>query len=201
MALVSITMTTGATIGVGGGRNGGRAFAQNGAITLDTNTIIAPTGSCRAPAATPKPTAKPTPKPTAKPTPKPTAKPTPVPALPVATPRVVTPAPTASASTASPLTASAAPSSSPIIAPGPIGSAPPGPREPSSFDIPAELNGMVGFDGGAIGFIGPFVVPGFLAAASGLLLILLLLAQTVGTLAWLPVVRRRVGSFGIGRGG
>ena len=53
MALVSITMTTGATIGVGGGRNGGRAFAQNGAITLDTNTIIAPTGAVQRPAATP----------------------------------------------------------------------------------------------------------------------------------------------------
>ena len=65
MALVSITMTTGATIGVGGGRNGGRAFAQNGAITLDTNTIIAPTGSCNAPAPTPKPTPRPTPVPTA----------------------------------------------------------------------------------------------------------------------------------------
>ena len=73
MALVSITMTTGATIGVGGGRNGGRAFAQNGAITLDTNTIIAPTGSCNAPAPTPKPTPKPTPRPTPVPTPVPTA--------------------------------------------------------------------------------------------------------------------------------
>jgi hypothetical protein len=53
--------------------------------------------------------------------------------------------------------------------------------------------------GGAIGLIGPFVVPGFLAAASGSLLILLMFAQALGTLAWLPVVRRRVGSFGIGR--
>ena len=57
MALVSITMTTGATIGVGGGRNGGRAFAQNGAITLDTNQIMAPRGSCATgPAPTPPPT-------------------------------------------------------------------------------------------------------------------------------------------------
>ena len=55
------------------------------------------------------------------------------------------------------------------------------------------------FPGGAVGFIGPFVVPGFLAAASGFLLILLMLAQALGALAWLPVVRRRVGSFGIGR--
>jgi hypothetical protein len=50
-----------------------------------------------------------------------------------------------------------------------------------------------------VGFIGPFVVPGFLGAASGLLIILLMLAQALGALAWLPVVRRRVGSFGIGR--
>ena len=201
MALVSITMTTGATIGVGGGRNGGRAFAQNGAITLDTNTIIAPTGSCNPPAATPKPTPKP---------PKPTPKPTPTtgPTLPAATPRATTPAPTAFASEALVSAASASPSASPspststLIAPVPVASAPPaGPREPSSFDISAGLNGLVGLEGGAIGFIGPFVVPGFLAAASGLLLILLLLAQTVGTLAWLPVVRRRVGSFGIGRRG
>ena len=54
-------------------------------------------------------------------------------------------------------------------------------------------------DGGVVGIIGPFVVPGFLAAASGSLLILLMLAQALGTLAWLPVVRRRVGSFGFGR--
>ena len=55
------------------------------------------------------------------------------------------------------------------------------------------------FGGGSFGFIGPFVVPGFLAAASGFLIILLLLAQTFGALAWLPVVRRRVGSFGFRR--
>lgn len=53
-------------------------------------------------------------------------------------------------------------------------------------------------EGGGVGLIGPFVVPGFLAAASGFLLILLMLAQALGALAWLPVARRRVGSFGIG---
>ncbi len=200
MALVSITMTTGASIGVGGGRNGGRAFAQNGAITLDTNTIIAPTGWCNPPAATPKPTPKPTAKPTPKPTPKPTAKPTPGPTASAAAPRVATPVPTTSPSGASVPVASAVPSTGVLIAPGPLFSAPPsGPRGPSSFDIPVGLGGTVDLDGGGIGIIGPFVVPGFLAAASGLLLILLMLAQTLGALAWLPVVRRRVGSFGIGR--
>lgn len=53
IALTSITLTTGATIGVGGGVNGGRALARNGALTLDSNTIIPPPVGCTfAPAAT-----------------------------------------------------------------------------------------------------------------------------------------------------
>ena len=50
-----------------------------------------------------------------------------------------------------------------------------------------------------MGLIRPFVVPGFIAAVSGFLLILLLLAQALGALAWLPLVRRRIGAFGIRR--
>jgi len=220
MALVSITMTTGATIGVGGGRNGGRAFAQNGAITLDTNVIIAPTGSCNAPAPTPKPTAVPTAAPTARPTAAPTSAPTAGPTA-VPTPRpsavptsrptptpgavvpgstpVATPIPRASGGLASPPAASAAASPSQLVAPGTVSSPPPtDPRRSEGFDIPAGVDGSVTFAGGGIGIIGPFVVPGFLAAASGFLIILLMLAQALGALAWLPVVRRRVGSFGIG---
>ena len=220
MALVSITMTTGATIGVGGGRNGGRAFAQNGAITLDTNTIIAPTGSCNAPAPTPKPTPRPTPRPTPVPTPVPTAPPTtaptagptptptraPTPATPKPTsnltappPRAATPSPTASGHGASP-SPDAQASPAVIVGPGTIGSPPPTVPRRAGFDIPAGLDDPVTFDGGAVGIIGPFVVPGFLAAASGFLLILLMLAQALGALAWLPVVRRRVGSFGMRSG-
>ena len=215
MALVSITMNTGASIGVGGGRNGGRAFAQNGAITLDTNTVVAPTGSC----VTPAPTPKPTPKPTAKPTPRPTAMPTPVPTPvadpaptatrtpvpPRATPGATQPTPTASSPGASPPAASGPASSSPVAAQAPfgsqvpVGSQPPDPRPTTAFVIPAGIDGMVNLEGGAFGLIGPFVVPGFLATASGFLIILLMLAHTLGALAWLPVVRRRVGSFGIGR--
>jgi Ice-binding-like len=48
IALTSITMTTGATIGVGGGVNGGRALARNGALTLHSNVIRPPTGACTA---------------------------------------------------------------------------------------------------------------------------------------------------------
>jgi hypothetical protein len=206
MALVSITMTTGATIGVGGGRNGGRAFAQNGAITLDTNTIVAPTGTCTAPVPTPKPTpvptAAPTPRPTPPPTPAPTegrtpapsgastsaATPTTAPIAPVPTPRIATPIPVASGS-----------SPGAIIGPGAAHSPPPPDQPPPrGFDIPGGADGTVTFEGGGVGMIGPFVVPGFLAAASGFLLILLMLAQALGALAWLPVVRRRIGSFGIG---
>lgn len=58
MTLDSITMNTGATLGVGGGANGGRALAQTGgAVTLDSNIITPPSGGCTfapAPVATPK---------------------------------------------------------------------------------------------------------------------------------------------------
>ena len=214
MALVSITMTTGATIGVGGGRNGGRAFAQNGAITLDTNTIIAPTGSCNAPrpdseadaqADAEVPTAPSDsradrashadPSPTPAPTPAPTPKPTPTP------PRIhasrCDPEPDGIGARRHRHHPIRAASPTVIIGPGTIGSPPPTVPRRAGFDIPAGLDDPVTFDGGAVGIIGPFVVPGFLAAASGFLLILLMLAQALGALAWLPVVRRRVGSFGM----
>ena len=56
MAVTSITMNTGATIGVGGLGYGGRALAMNGALTLDTNVIIPPPAGCAfAAAATPTP--------------------------------------------------------------------------------------------------------------------------------------------------
>lgn len=56
MAMTSITMNTGATIGVGGLGRGGRALAMNGALTLDTNIITPPPAGCAfAPAATPAP--------------------------------------------------------------------------------------------------------------------------------------------------
>ncbi|MGZ8562982.1 MAG: ice-binding family protein [Candidatus Limnocylindria bacterium] len=66
MAQTSITMNTGATIGVGGLGYGGRALALNGAVTLDTNIITPPPALCdfaAAPTPTPVPTAVPTPTP------------------------------------------------------------------------------------------------------------------------------------------
>ena len=40
-------------------------------------------------------------------------------------------------------------------------------------------------------------VPAFVMGVPGLLLILVVLAQTLGGSAWLPLVRRRIGAFGI----
>ena len=69
MALTSITMNTGATIGVGGIGHGGRALAMNGALTLDSNVITPPPAGCAfAAAPTPTPTAAPAATATAAPT-------------------------------------------------------------------------------------------------------------------------------------
>ena len=40
-------------------------------------------------------------------------------------------------------------------------------------------------------------VPAFVMGVPGLLLILVVFAQTLGGSAWLPLVRRRIGAFGI----
>jgi hypothetical protein len=57
------------------------------------------------------------------------------------------------------------------------------------------------------GFTTPFgegfawAVPGLVLSVPGLLLVLIVIgAQAVGAIAWLPVVRRRIGAFGIRRG-
>jgi len=74
MAMTSITMNTGATIGVGGVGYGGRALAMNGAVTLDSNIITPPPDDCVfAPAPTPAPV--PTPVPTAAPSAPPSGSP------------------------------------------------------------------------------------------------------------------------------
>jgi hypothetical protein len=42
-----------------------------------------------------------------------------------------------------------------------------------------------------------WAVPGLVLSVPGLLLILAVAAQTIGALAWLPLVRRRIGGFGL----
>ena len=101
LALTSITVKTGSTIN-------GRAFARNGAVTLDTNVITRSDCAAQTPPPTPTPTAVPTPTPT--PTPAPSATPAPsVTPGPSATPTApaTTPAPS-SASTPVPSATTAA---------------------------------------------------------------------------------------------
>jgi hypothetical protein len=42
-----------------------------------------------------------------------------------------------------------------------------------------------------------WAVPGLLLSVPGLLLVLAIAAQAAGALAWLPIVRRRIGGFGL----
>jgi hypothetical protein len=42
-----------------------------------------------------------------------------------------------------------------------------------------------------------WAVPGLLLSVPGLLLVLAIAAQAAGALAWLPLVRRRIGGFGL----
>jgi hypothetical protein len=175
-------------------------------------------------AATPTPT--PTPAPTPAPTPVPTPRPTPVPtAAPAATPTVPpgsTPAPTtrptAPGSTPPP-PSPATSSGSPSTVPSPVGSAGPTPSPTSQIAVlPQPSDGAGGYAvkdtftlAGTeqteisamiqrLALLGVGIewgVPAFVMGVPGLLLILVVLAQIVGGSAWLPIVKRRIGSFGI----
>jgi hypothetical protein len=46
-----------------------------------------------------------------------------------------------------------------------------------------------------------WAIPGLILSVPGLLLVLAIAAQAVGALVWLPLVRRRIGSFGLRAGG
>ena len=110
MAMTSITMNTGATIGVGGLGYGGRALAMNGAVTLDSNIITPPTDDCAFAAA---PTPTPVPVPTATPSPVATAAPTTAPSSPPSA------APSSPASVASSTPAASEAPAATIISPAP----------------------------------------------------------------------------------
>ncbi len=51
----------------------------------------------------------------------------------------------------------------------------------------------------ALGSLGnlSWAIPSLVLAVPGLLLVLAVLAQAVGGVLWLPVIRRRIGSFGV----
>jgi hypothetical protein len=93
LALTSISVDTGDTVA-------GRALARNGAVTLDDDTITAPTCSTTPPTPTPTPTAT-------------TPTPTPTVTTPTPTPTVTTPTPTPTTPTPTPTVTSSSPAPSP----------------------------------------------------------------------------------------
>lgn len=175
---------------------------------------------------TPKPTATPSPKPTATPTPTPTpipvgrtpappAGPTPTPGSigPIGTP--VAPTPTPSGATPS---VSASPDPSSTAAPSTGGGAivpPPagGPTGggPGNAGIDTFTLGAIGDTGdsgsnqigaaidhmGSLGMAAEWGVPAIVMSVPGLLIVLIVVAQGLGGAAWLPLVRRRIGGFGL----
>ncbi len=163
----------------------------------------------------PLPTLRPLPTVPPSSTPTPTPRPTPTP--------VVTPTPPANA-TLSPSTAGTPPASSTTEPPGTPGSgSAPGPGGGPSVDPSAGASPAIGAafvmpgtgtggngsadrptvtltSGIATPFGGGFAwaVPGLVLSVPGLLLVLVvILAQALGAVAWLPVVRRRIGAFGL----
>lgn len=52
---------------------------------------------------------------------------------------------------------------------------------------------------GALGAFG-WAVPGLVISVPGVLILLVVAAQVAGGLAWLPIARRRIGTFGLGIG-
>jgi Bacterial Ig domain len=150
----------------------------------------------------PLPTAVPTPTSTDPPTATPV--PTPTPASTEA-PAASPPEPTSSPS--APVASGPDPSGGPITsqAPGADGSI--GGPAPS----PPEAPFVVGVTGGSVldplgdmdvagfgGFI-DWAVPALVLSVPGLLLVLAVLAQTVGAVLWVPLVRRWLGGFGVRR--
>jgi len=75
---------------------------------------------------------------------------------------------------------------------------PAGPTGPSSGGTP-PITLTSGFET-PMGDGFEWAVPGLVLSVPGLLIVLLAIAvQLLGAAAWLPIVRRRVGAFGLGR--
>jgi hypothetical protein len=158
--------------------------------------------------ATPRPTAGPTATPTrtAAPTTGPTAPPTSEPSpgdSPIADPSV-SPEPSPSIlpePTANPTATPGIGLGGPPTPVGPAGPPPGGDHFEGAISIPPNDDdttfARLGMD--VLASLGVFAwaVPGALLAAPGLLLILVILAQSIGAVAWLPVVRRKIGHFGL----
>jgi hypothetical protein len=75
---------------------------------------------------------------------------------------------------------------------------PAGPTGPSSGGTP-PITLTSGFET-PMGDGFEWAVPGLVLSVPGLLIVLLAIAvQLLGAAAWLPIVRRRIGAFGLGR--
>ncbi len=173
------------------------------------------------PQPTPRPTPQPTPQPTAAPTPRPTPAPTRSPsptgaataqpppdppptadARPSGSP---TPAPSGTVEPSSPPPDTTSPTTRPGIGRG----GPTVPRDPPgngdqfggviSIPVNEEDPEFAGLGMDLLASLGVFAwaVPGALLGAPGLLLIVVILAQSMGAMAWLPIVRRKIGHFGM----
>jgi hypothetical protein len=175
-------------------------------IDTDSITVAIVSGT-----PTPKPTPKPTPRPTATPTPRPTPKPTPRPTPKPTRAPAATSRPSATPTTA-PSTSVPTPSSHPVggTSTGDAGGtgSPPlasgsvnpfrvldGDDGPRDVDARIVSSTLMRLDGLIV-----WAVPSLVLTVPGLLLLLAILAQIAGAAAWLPVVRRKLGAFGLGRG-
>ncbi len=160
------------------GAAGTDTFTFRASDGITSSGIATVTISIGRPPATPAPTAAPTPEPTAEPT----AEPSPEPSA--------EPSPAATSS----------PTPAPSAAPG--GGAPGG---SDTFSIPATTEDAGG-RGGAAMFQGAVMalaldgfdwqIPGLLLSVPGLLVVLAIALQVTGGAAWLPIVRRTLGSRG-----
>lgn len=179
--------------------------------------LTIPMAIAPAPTPTPAPNPTPTPTPTPAPTPAPTRAPTSPPTrTPAPTPTAIgaTPAPSTSAEPTP--SASSEPTFEPVPT-GPIPSDDPTPSPSPTDDPNAFGRGTLTLSGGSDGSggsldsagtelaaavldslgLGTWAVPTGALAGPGILVILTIMAQTGGGLIWLPLIRRRIGGFGL----
>jgi hypothetical protein len=160
----------------------------------------------RPPTATPRPEPFPTPSPASTPTPGPSDRPAPSsrPADPLASPTATaTPPPGSGSATPTPSN-NPATGALPAIGAGGSGPGDSGPGSRLRIGRDPEGGGVTGpeidVSFAAMESLGnlSWAVPSLVLAVPGLLLVLAVLAQAVGGVLWLPVIRRRIGSFGVG---
>jgi hypothetical protein len=178
-------------------------------------TVTATPAPTRSPRPTPKPTPKPTPILTPSPTPDPTRRPaatpapttraTPKPGGGPAVTRSPSGTPTTPTSTPVPTPSRHVPAGAPVPS-GAGGTGPPpaaggpvdpfrvldGDDRPRGLDAQLVSSTLMRLDGLLV-----WAVPSLVLTVPGLLLLLAIVAQIAGAAAWLPVVRRKLGAFGL----